>query len=289
MSLSPAKGRALAYSGHCRVIISDVDGTFLNNKKEPQHPVIDAIRDALAAGIPFLFASGRMYGAIVEWVEELGLQAPQIVNNGAEVILPAGRRQLSHHGLPTALVNWLMDQAQRASFDPVLFSGDRVLSTGQPKAAWLIERNKEWVKVRPEAELRSPALIVDKLIFLADDRADELVTFRDYLNQQARQDGVELVAAFSERGILNVSVPMATKINAAQVVCDYLGCSLADVLAVGDGDNDAELLAGVGLGIAMGNATDDARQAAVTSVANNEQDGLAEAIRRFAIAGEMPP
>jgi hydroxymethylpyrimidine pyrophosphatase-like HAD family hydrolase len=59
-------------------------------------------------------------------------------------------------------------------------------------------------------------------------------------------------------------------------------------MAVGDGDNDAELLAGVGLGVAMGNATDNSRAAALVQVSDNEHDGLAEAIRRFAIASEVP-
>lgn len=288
MSLSSSKGRALAYSGHCRVIISDIDGTFLNNQKQLQQPVIDAVRDALSAGIPFLFASGRMYSAIAGWIDDLGLSAPQVVNNGAEVILPAGRRHLSHQRLSPELVNWLMDQGLQAGFEPVLFSADHVLCHTQPQAAWLIERNNEWVKTRPEAELRCPELVVDKLIFLADTRADELVDFRDYLAQEAKRAGIDIIAAFSERGILNVSNPQASKIIAAKIACDYLGCSLADAMAIGDGDNDAELLAGVGLGVAMGNATDNTRNAALTQVADNEHDGLAEAIRRFAIAGEVP-
>ncbi|NMA45403.1 MAG: HAD hydrolase family protein [Lentisphaerae bacterium] len=288
MSLSPSKGRALAYSGHCRVIISDVDGTFLNNQKQPQQPVIDAVRDALAAGIPFLFASGRMYGAIATWVDGLGLSAPQIVSNGAEVILPAGRRHLYHQHLSTELVNWLMDQGMQGGFEPILFSGDQVLCHTLPRVSWLIERNNEWITIKPEAELRRPELVVDKLIFLADTRADELVLFRDHLAREAKIAGLDINAAFSERGILNVATPLASKIIAAKIVCDYLGCSLADAMAVGDGDNDAELLAGVGLGVAMGNATDNSRAAALVQVSDNEHDGLAEAIRRFAIASEVP-
>jgi Cof subfamily protein (haloacid dehalogenase superfamily) len=288
MSLSSPAGRAVAYSGHCRVIISDIDGTFLNKQKQLQQPVIDAVHDALTMGIPFLFATGRMYSAIAGWIDDLGLSAPQIVNNGAEVILPKNRQHVSHQRLSPDLVNWLMDQGLQAGFEPVLFSADLVLCHTQPQAAWLIERNNEWVDTRPEEALRNPDLVVDKLIFLADTRADELVDFRDHLTTEAKNAGIDIIAAFSERGILNVSNPQASKIVAAKIACTYLGCSLADAMAVGDGDNDAELLAGVGLGVAMGNATDNARNAAVTQVVDNEHDGLAEAIRRFAIAGERP-
>lgn len=288
MSLSRPPLRALPYSGHCRVIISDIDGTFLTNDKQLRQPVVDAIGEALVAGMPFLFASGRMYSAIAGWIEQLGLTAPQIVNNGAEVILPAGRRHLAHQRLSHRLVCWLMDQGLQAGFLPILFSGDDVLCSAQPDAAWLIERNHEWVQTRAESRLRSADLVVDKLIFLADQRADELVAFRDHLAAAANASGLDIIAHFSERGILNVSHPQATKIVAAKVVCDALDCSLADAMAIGDGDNDAELLAGVGLGVAMGNATDMTRQAALTQVADNEHDGLAEAIRRFAIRGERP-
>jgi hydroxymethylpyrimidine pyrophosphatase-like HAD family hydrolase len=90
---------------------------------------------------------------------------------------------------------------------------------------------------------------------------------------------VRVSALITEPGILNFCDPAATKLQAVAWTCEYLGCRLDDVIAVGDGDNDADVLAGVGLGVAMGNASPAARAAAVRSVPDNDHDGLAVAIR----------
>ena len=53
------------------------------------------------------------------------------------------------------------------------------------------------------------------------------------------------------------------------------------VMAVGDGANDFELVGGVGVGVAMGNAVDSVKQVAKVIVASNDEGGIAEAIERF--------
>jgi hydroxymethylpyrimidine pyrophosphatase-like HAD family hydrolase len=61
------------------------------------------------------------------------------------------------------------------------------------------------------------------------------------------------------------------------------GIGMDEVMAIGDGLNDCEILAAVGLGVAMGNACPEARAAARVQVGSNEQDGVAEAIERFVL------
>ena len=53
------------------------------------------------------------------------------------------------------------------------------------------------------------------------------------------------------------------------------------VMAIGDGSNDFELVRGVGVGIAMGNAVDDVKKVAFDVVASNNEDGVAEAIEKY--------
>ena len=93
-----------------------------------------------------------------------------------------------------------------------------------------------------------------------------------------RPADVDFTAVFSESGILNIIPRGASKLNAIRTVCAHLGCSLADVMAIGDGDNDAEMLAGVGCGVAMGNATERARLAANFQVDDHLHDGAAQAL-----------
>jgi len=276
------------FSGACRVLVIDIDGTFLNSAKQPTAAVRGAIIQAREAGVQVCFATGRMFEAVSHWVAELGLSAPQVANGGADVVDPATGRRLQNRCLSPQTVAWLCDQGEALGFVPVLFSGTRVLARECTPDARLIARNNEFVQVTPAAELRSPDLAVEKVLYLSVARASELPAVRDRVARAAAAcPGVRFDAVVTEPGILNFSDPAATKLQAVAWVCDYLGCSLRDVVAVGDGDNDVEILGGVGLGVAMGNASTAARAAAARSVPDNDHDGLAVAIRDIVLPAAL--
>ncbi|EFN56002.1 hypothetical protein CHLNCDRAFT_22679, partial [Chlorella variabilis] len=64
---------------------------------------------------------------------------------------------------------------------------------------------------------------------------------------------------------------------------DRLGVDPAACLALGDGENDVEMLRLCGLGVAMGNAGPPALAAADAITAPNSEDGVARAIERFVL------
>jgi len=58
---------------------------------------------------------------------------------------------------------------------------------------------------------------------------------------------------------------------------------MSATLAIGDYENDVSLLAAAGVGIAMGNAVASVKEVARDVVADNESDGVAEAIDRWVL------
>ncbi len=67
-------------------------------------------------------------------------------------------------------------------------------------------------------------------------------------------------------------------------LCEYLGISLTEVMVIGDSDNDLEMIEIAGTKIAMGNAYDCVKTIADHIVSTNDEDGVAEAIERFALS-----
>ncbi|KDD73850.1 hypothetical protein H632_c1787p1, partial [Helicosporidium sp. ATCC 50920] len=60
-----------------------------------------------------------------------------------------------------------------------------------------------------------------------------------------------------------------------------------DLVAVGDGGNDLDMIRGAGVGVAMGNAVPEVKAAATAVVADNDSGGVAEAIQRFVLEREI--
>jgi len=277
------KKQEVAFSGKCRAVISDIDGTFLTNGKQLIPKNLEAIAVARRMGVPFIFATGRMYASILPWVEMLGLEAPQILNNGANVILPATQAHIAHFCLLPDAVRLIDEEARNKHFVPIYFSGNGIYAEETPAEAWMIERNNESISVAGRELIDGRLGEIEKIVILAQERCGELAELAKYLNGRGEAENLGINARFSETGILNINSIMATKREGIKAVCKYLGFSPADVMAVGDGDNDADMLASVGLGVAMGNATPLSRQAALTQVGDNEHAGLAQAITAFVI------
>ena len=64
------------------------------------------------------------------------------------------------------------------------------------------------------------------------------------------------------------------------------GLTMANVVAVGDGCNDREMLEDAGLGVAMGQAAVGVRARANLTIGGATEDGLAALIEQELLAGE---
>ena len=65
----------------------------------------------------------------------------------------------------------------------------------------------------------------------------------------------------------------------------HLGCTLANVIAIGDSENDLTMLQMAGLGVAMANSEPCIREAADVITGSNTENGLAQAIYRHILGG----
>ena len=65
------------------------------------------------------------------------------------------------------------------------------------------------------------------------------------------------------------------------MLLQHWGASASDLVAIGDGSNDLGMVTRAGVGVAMGNAVPLVKAAASLVVADNDSDGVAEAIERL--------
>jgi len=72
-----------------------------------------------------------------------------------------------------------------------------------------------------------------------------------------------------------------SKASGLQIVCDKVGVDAADVLAIGDGRNDIEMLRWAGRGVAMGQSVEEVRAAADDVTGTVYEDGAAQELSRW--------
>lgn len=92
---------------------------------------------------------------------------------------------------------------------------------------------------------------------------------------------LNLSISYAEACNLEVSPANITKASGLCELCDFLKIDLAETVAIGDADNDREILQTAGLAIAMGNASDEIKKLADFVTLDNDSDGVAAAIEKF--------
>ena len=76
------------------------------------------------------------------------------------------------------------------------------------------------------------------------------------------------------------------KSEAIKVVLEKYHIQQDEVMAIGDGENDVEMLEFAGLGIAMENAKEEVKRFANDVTTSNNHDGVANAIEKYILGGE---
>ncbi len=106
------------------------------------------------------------------------------------------------------------------------------------------------------------------------------------LRRIRRADG-RATYVFSARDSLEVLPPRSSKGAALRRMARLLRIPLRQVVAVGDELNDLTMIQVAGLGVAMGNAPRELRRVADYVAPSNDEDGLAEVIRRFVLEAAL--
>ena len=74
-----------------KAIISDLDGTLLNENHDVDEFTINTVKKVLEKGIKFYIATGRSYFGAKEVMDKLNLEIPLITSNGARILNSEGK------------------------------------------------------------------------------------------------------------------------------------------------------------------------------------------------------
>jgi hypothetical protein len=265
------------------LIAVDLDGTLLDDRKAIHPDNVHALREAHRRGIHVAICSGRMVPRIEPIVDCLGVDCAIIAYNGGKVVgrQADGRRTVLHQPLPADVadrfVRYSRDRGLLLNFylEDVLYAEDGV----ERRRFMSIYSGRTGAEYQLTDLTRFAGLQPTKLILLADPEE------RDRLHGQFSAElGGQASISKSDPEYLEVMAPGVTKGSTLPVLARHLGLTTDEVLAIGDADNDKEMIQAAGVGVAVANAVPEVRSiAGVVTERDNNQGAVAEAVWRFAL------
>ena len=254
-----------------QLVALDIDGTLVDHEGRLPENVRRSVRRVVDAGVPVVLTTGRSWHATQPVFEELELPAgPAVSSNGAVCVQ-----------FPP------FELTQVVTFNPALVI-DKVLKEHPTAAiaAEVIGQGYRVTKLFPEGDLTGDIEVVS-----VDDLAGSDVT-RIVVRDPEASDH-EFIALANRLGLHGVSYSVGwsawldiapagvNKASALAGLATSLGICADDVLALGDGRNDVEMLAWAGRGVALGDAVPEVQAAADHVTACFDQGGTAIELDRW--------
>ncbi|MGH9348383.1 MAG: HAD-IIB family hydrolase [Vicinamibacterales bacterium] len=266
----------------------DIDGTLLDSRGRMPDANRYAIHDAVAAGIHVALVTGRSYPFARPVADPLPSSVTLIVSNGAIERGMDGttfaRRLLDRDVAREVLVaTQPFRDAAALVFDrdterQVVFE---TMDWEQPNRKGYWSRNQSLIDRSVPLEL---ALTEDPIQVMFNGAVGEMREVAVLLDRAARGYVVSLTE-YQQRdfSLVDITSPEATKGRALAWRAEQLGLERHEVMAIGDNFNDLEMLAFAGRAVVMANAVEELKTRGWHVTGGQDEAGLAEAIRRFAL------
>lgn len=269
-----------------RLIAVDMDGTLLNEDKQIPAENIKAMKQAADQGVSLAVCSGRTAEDISYFLSDAGIKRCSVISLNGTFCLA------SPHGEPYALHTFtkadkqrIMDIFDKYQITYAEFQAYRVIviekdmkmeswywgtHVGRGKPDAFVHGQEALNRYRDEGTCKFVCVDHAKMDRIEKIRK-ELAEISSVSVTSSWPNNLELVPAGVGKG------------SALAELAGKLGITREQVMAVGDFDNDLDMIEYAGLGVAMSNASEKVKRIAQYITLDNQSNGVAEAIRKFVL------
>lgn len=265
------------------MIASDMDGTLLRGDGSISAYTVNVIHEAQRRGILFTVCSGRYpeYADVI--LKACGIRCPISGNNGVTQWDARTETVLSDHFMTPASVIMARDAAESLGIPFIVFGRKHVTASEDARLHFSQTQYGKALAEDYHIAFDSGRQAVEQAL------AQPVNKF--YFHYDHPEEKARLVQALKQipdisittSGTANVEIIPAGCNKAAGVLkmAHLFHVHMAQVMTVGDYENDVPMLQAAGLGVAMGNAQEDIKHFVQHVTASNEEDGLAKAIEKY--------
>jgi Cof subfamily protein (haloacid dehalogenase superfamily) len=260
-----------------KLIALDLDGTLLNSSLKLSDGNARTLETAMEGGAKVVLATSRWFGLAKRTADRLGIDTPLVCSNGALVRRPADGAEILHLRVDQEAAREVTSAGDERDWEMFTTIEDATYMRMRPGV--IPERLPGGLRVAErqsdEVAQRQPTAVLVFGTEAVDEISERILPAYD----GRAKFSVNRPANLPHYVVL--THPDADKASALETVCEELDVPLTAVMAMGDSESDLSMLRSAGLGVAMNNAPDEVKRAALHIAPSNDDDGVAWAIERF--------
>ena len=269
-----------------RLIATDLDDTLLDASSALTERSLAALRAAMDAGCGVALSSGRMMEATLPFARKIGVNAPMLLYNGAMIYDHNTGETIYAPRIAYETALGIVRLVERMGYYIQLYPGEGYFCSEirDCTRAYAKQINFEATPVHmPMAQWleQNPQDMQKMLIIDTPEGADRI--------QAALYEAFPHGACYlkSKAHYVEIAPEGVNKGHSLGILARHLGLTPDEVMAFGDGQNDAPMLEYAGYGYAMANACPQALAAAPFTAPPNTEDGVAQVIERYLSDGRI--
>ena len=262
------------------LLMCDIDGTLQTSDYRITDATIAAFKKVNEKGIKVVLATGRTFSEAAESVDAIGAFPYLIGVNGAMTMNLETGEILNEAYLPERDVVKIIDLLRELRVFYEMYTAYGTMA-------------EPWAKTyfgTTGIHHNYFENCLSKMFYLNDIKVFAKRTHKFFIATQDADMKEKLEKLCKDMDVLVISsldahieiVPKdCSKFTGAKIVCEKMGVSFDEVMAIGDAENDMDILKAAGIGVAMENAPDFVKQCADYVTLSNDENGAADAINRL--------
>lgn len=275
-----------------KAVFFDIDGTLLNDRKNVQKSTIKAIRNLKDQGILVGLATGRGPSFVQPFLENLGLDFAvtyngQYIYSRSEIIYT---NQLSKTTV-YRLIRYAGARRREISLGTASgLLGSGIIGLGTSRLGQIVSSlvPRKWAKAIERSFKHfirriKPQNIDSLMVILREPIYQVVLVATEGESERIQKQFPRVKLTRSSPYSIDVISEGQSKVKGIERVGQCYGFDLSEVIAFGDSDNDIEMLSQVGIGVAMGNASQQVKENARYTTADNNDDGISKALAHYGL------
>lgn len=259
-----------------KMIVTDVDRTIVGKDEILQEPFINYVKKLKEQGIYYTVATGRAAGLVKEYIEKMQIEIPYIACNGGTIV--ENGRVIMQKTIPLKELRQIFHVAEEMGMS-LMYSVNGI-EYAYKETPYVLEQQRlygRYKNPRLISEEEWEGLAVDKVIIMAAVRDGSIGVIEDLCKCLPQPFWYK---RYADKAI-DILHSESTKEYGVKELAKLMDISLEEILFAGDDLNDVQIIRQAGIGVAVANAQQPAKNAADYITKENCWLGVMEAVDKF--------